>query len=132
MDKHISIYLYNETILKTKRKELIHIILTDTYNNINISQNQYAEGKKLSINDIYCMIHLYKTRKSKVIYNDRVRSVVAWRQGQEEERLEKVQKNKLVCNENVYYLDYDDGFTGIYMSKMNQVVHFKYVQFIIL
>lgn len=81
MDKHILIYLYNETILKTKRKELIHVILTDTYNNSNISQNQYAEGKKLSIKNTYCMIHLYKIRKAEVIYNDRVRSVVTWRQG---------------------------------------------------
>lgn len=49
MDKYILIYLYKEKILKTKRKQLIHIILTDTYNNINIFQNQYAEGKNLSI-----------------------------------------------------------------------------------
>lgn len=49
----------------SRQRELIHIILTDTYNNLNISQNQYAEEKKLSINDIYCMIHLIKLENPK-------------------------------------------------------------------
>lgn len=30
----------------------------------------------------------------------------------------------------VYYLDCDDGVTGVYMCQTYQVVHFKYVQLI--
>lgn len=39
MDKHILIYLYNETILKTKRKELIHTTLTDNIPTLHISKS---------------------------------------------------------------------------------------------
>ena len=33
---------------------------------------------------------------------------------------------------NVYYLDSDNGATGIYMCQNYQILYFKYVQFIIL
>lgn len=90
MDKQIGVYLYNGTLLKTERNELIHKTLTDMHKNVNKSQNHYAEGKKQSIKNTYCMFpFIQNPRKSKLIYNDRGTSVVAWRQGWKEGKTTK-------------------------------------------
>lgn len=111
------VYPHNGILLSTMKERTI----IDTHNNVDPSQNHYAErdkkpGKKKSRHHI---IYLHKnSRKWKLIYNDReqitgcLKTSVSWGQ---EEGIMKGHKRK--GERYITYLEGGDGFMDVHVCQ---------------
>lgn len=112
------VYTYNRIFLSSKKEY--------TCSNMDEPQNtQVNEAKEYILYDsIY--VKLQKTKNKSTVTE---RSVVGeWEAGMMDYQAEQ---GNLGSVEYVHNLEYGNSFTSIYVHQNYQIVHFKYVQFIV-